>query len=148
MLRHLLLAVLIAGCIDDLELQTVMLTADAERFAAEVQPILAQRCANPSCHGSADRPLELFAVHQHRLDPTDVYRDDPLTEQELSANFTRSCGFMIDLDRAMDCLLVRKPLARGAGGMGHAGGVQYSGLDEPELQVVIHWIQDAFEEAR
>lgn len=105
--------------------------ADFPRFVATVQPVLAARCANPTCHGRADRPLEVFAPQLHRLDERRLFLDEPLTAEETRRNFDRARAF------AADGLLLSKPLA---GGAGHAGGAQFADEEEPEWQALRDWV--------
>jgi len=134
------------GCISDpgaLPLDELLPPADFERFASEVQPIFADRCANPSCHGNEERPLEIFAIQQHRLDPADLYLADPLKPEELRANFEKSCAFMVDVDSAMRCTLVTKPLAPSEGGVRHADVIVFEDRSDPDLLTLVDWIEQA-----
>lgn len=130
----------VAGCVNGPGEIAIEMPADFDRFIDEVQPELSASCSNPGCHGSVERPLELYAVHQHRLDPDDVYLDDPLTDAELWLNFMRVCGFAIDLDEVEDCEVLRKPLAPEAGGSEHMGGVQFSDVDNPSYEIIFDWL--------
>jgi len=135
-----MLPLLLTACVVGPGNEQIVLEADFDRFVEEVQPILSSTCANPACHGSGDRPLELYAVHQHRLDPDDVWADTPLTTAELYLNFHRSCGFLLDLDQPKDCELVRKPLSVTAGGLHHQGGDQFNDRDNPDYLAILDWI--------
>ena len=135
-----LLPLLLMACVMGPGSEELVLEADFSRFIDEVQPALAYGCASPSCHGSADRPLQLYAVHQHRLNPDDVWADAPLTNAELYLNFHRACGFLLDLERPADCELVRKPLAIAAGGQRHGGGDQFNDTDNPDYRAILDWI--------
>lgn len=133
-----------SGCLADEHQAWVPLpAADLQTFAAEVQPILAARCANPSCHGMAGRPLEVFAPQRHRADPADLHRDLPLTEAELAANFFRASAFLLDGRGPADCPLLTKPLAESAGGVAHVGGAQFYDTDEVEYARLLAWIEEA-----
>ena len=113
---------------------------DPVAFTTAVQPILAARCANPGCHGDSARPLELYAEHQHRLDPNDVHRDLPLTDEELQLNYRRTCATLLGVVRPEAAPLLLKPLAEAAGGAGHAGGPVFFSTDDPELQALWRWV--------
>jgi len=134
MRAELLSPLLLIGCVGGPGLD-----GELDRFVAEVQPVLAERCASPSCHGRPSRPLGLFAVHQHRLDPADVHLDAPLTADELHANYDRALGFVLGASGAADAPLLRKPLAQGAGGMRHAGGIQFEDTQGFRYRSVLQW---------
>ena len=124
---------------------------DLEVFIAEVQPVFAARCANATCHGDPARPLEIYAMHNHRLDPADVYLDSALSEEELWLNYVGAWAFIDELtwiDDAVvdDCALLAKPLEPGAGGSEHTGGVQFFDAEEAEYQTIRGWIADATQE--
>lgn len=149
---HLMVApVLLAACIPDpgtLEPGNGIPPADYARFVTEVQPILDVRCSSPSCHGNSRRPLELYAVGQHRLALEDLYRDTPLTENELEANFIRACSFMMDAESPQRCQLVTKPLQESKGGVGHEGGVLFEDTSDRDYEVLLDWITLALEAQR
>jgi hypothetical protein len=109
--------------------------ADYARFVAAVQPVLAARCANPTCHGRPDRPLEVFAPHLHRLDARRLFLDEPLTDEELRRNYDRARAFVAD-----ECLLLTKPLA---GGARHGGGAQFADEEEAEWRTLRDWVEAA-----
>jgi hypothetical protein len=117
--------------------------ADYEAFTAEVQPVLAARCSNPSCHGEAGRPFELYAEHMHRIDPEDVWRDTPLTGAELWLNFQRTCALLVGVSTPEDCPLLTKPLATEAGGAEHEGGAQFLDMADPEYEALYEWVAAA-----
>lgn len=144
-MRHLW-PLLACACISDPGAIELDLTADFGVFAEQVQPALAMSCANPSCHGAKGRPLELYAVHQHRLEAADVHLDAPLNELELQLNYLRSCGFLVDLAEPESCMLLSKPLAEHAGGVHHAGGDQFIDASNPDYQRIFAWIDAALEE--
>lgn len=117
--------------------------AGIEAFAAEAQPVLAARCANPSCHGNPWRPLALYAVRRHRLDPADTHLEAPLTEAELRLNLLHTLGLLATADDPADSLLLRKPLAVGAGGVAHAGGAQFADPLSHDYQRLLRWARGA-----
>jgi len=129
------------SCVADTGLGAELPAADYALFVENVQPILAEDCGNPSCHGDPRRPLALFAVRRHRLDEQEVYRDTPLTEEELQHNHARATAFLVDLERAEDSLLLSKPLAPEAGGAGHAGGAQFSDTADWGYAQLLGWAE-------
>lgn len=111
-------------------------------FAARAQPVLAARCATPSCHGRADRPLALYAPGFHRRDPRDLHRELPLDEDELRLNLMRVMAFVTpQVDR---CELLTKPLADAAGGIAHAGGTQFADTSDWDYRALRAWAFDCF----
>jgi hypothetical protein len=142
-LTPLVVVAVLAGCIEDAGNEQALPDADYEVFVEEVQPILAERCASSSCHGTERRPLELYAPSQHRIDPDSVHLDTPLAEKELDRNFTRSLGFLIDVSGAEDCRLLTKPLAMAAGGTFHVEVDVFETTDDPEYEVMRDWVTQA-----
>ncbi len=115
-------------------------SADLDYFGARVQPILDERCANPSCHGSSARPLEIFSIHQHRLDLSEVFMDGQLSAQEQWLNFQSARAFIQSSVATEDCALIKKPLAPNAGGAIHGGGTQYTSPTDPEILTLMQWV--------
>jgi hypothetical protein len=136
----MILALVLLGCIDGPQSSPFAMNADFDVFVDDVQPILSSRCSNPACHGAEGRPLEIYAVQQHRLDPKLAWSTEPLTDQELLLNFYRACGFMVDLEYADECDLLLKPLNAGAGGSEHVGGSQFNETSNPEYELIRAWI--------
>ncbi len=141
------LLVLLLACIDDPGPHTPLATGAAAQFELDVQPVLAASCANPSCHGTTLRPLELYATQRHRMDPSQDFVASPLTAAELDANRYRVAGFVDAHDPERSALLT-KPLAPSAGGEAHGGDTQWGDPDEPDYLAVLAWIEAAAEEAR
>lgn len=116
-----------------------MPSGDPATFRSEVQPLLEERCANPSCHGSTDRPLEIYATLRHRLDPDDIFVDEPITDQEVLLNQQRAACFIGDLDHGTSSL-ARKPLPADEGGVGHQGGIIFERGDDPAYLPLAAWV--------
>ncbi len=110
-----------------------------EVFAAEVEPVLEERCASGGCHGRAERPLCLYAPGQHRADPARLYLDEPLTDAEVEHNARRLAAFAHGVSGA-DSLALRKPLAREEGGCWHGGGDVFSSETDPGYRIVERWL--------
>jgi hypothetical protein len=132
----------LAGCVEGPGPGDGFVALDYEVFVAEVQPLLADRCANPSCHGTPERPLEVFAVHKHRLDPDTVYLDAALTDDELGLGFLRASALVSPDEAPSLSPLVRKPLGVAAGGAPHVGGVQFERDDDPDYLTLLAWVSD------
>ncbi len=116
---------------------------DFAAFTSDVQPLLAEECGNPSCHGSEARPLALFSLHQHRRDPADVFRDLPLTEEELWLNYVGVLAFLDQIDDASRSLLLTKPLSPSSGGGDHVGGVQFEDRRSYGYRLLLGWAEAA-----
>jgi hypothetical protein len=140
----MIIAVVLLGCVSGPGGSGALSTPNLEVFISEVQPILNARCANATCHGDPARPLEIYGVQNHRLDPGDVYLDGDLSMRELWLNYIGARAFVDELtwsdDDADDCALLTKPLAPAAGGSEHTGGVQFFDKEEIEYQALRDWI--------
>lgn len=113
--------------------------ADTAEFYATVEPELGASCANPSCHGSVDRPFEVYAVHYHRADPDDTYVDAELSEEEHQLNFDRARAFLAPSDPAQSLLLL-KPLDPAEGGLVHGEElVVYLDRSDPGWIALADW---------
>ncbi len=132
--RALALAAALAGCIDNAPVEPP--TLDRARFAADVQPHLAARCASPPCHGSDRRRLRVYAPGLFRADATRTHRDEPLTPAELAANERSAAAFAQGAPAAAESLLVTKPLNR----VNHLGGRVFDESDEAHAALV-EWLQ-------
>jgi hypothetical protein len=134
---------LLSGCVAADEVEPLPLGGGLALFAEQAQPVFAARCANPSCHGSAERPLSLFAPHRYRQDPDRVYVDEPLTEDELRHNFLQTAAFTSSCTDASQCLLLTKPLAVEAGGSGHANIEIFMDTSDYDYQRLSSWVERA-----
>lgn len=139
-MRRLLFALLLAGCVPDAQSIDIDDEAGFAAFESSVQPILADRCANPSCHGAVGRPLQLYAAGWHRLDPADLHSMDGLNEEELRLNYSRASGFVQEAAQTGQCHLLTKPLAESAGGAAHGGGAQFEDQAEPDYLTLQGWV--------
>ena len=111
-----------------------------DRFVVEVQPILAEACGNPTCHGRPERPLAIFSPGRWRADPDRLYLDEPLTADELEHNYTLSCVFSTEAELPRDAMLVRKPLA-GAAGVYHGGGAVFDDTSDRSYRAIVTWLE-------
>ena len=130
----------LGACVDSDGTEALPVFGSLAAFAERAQPVFEARCANPSCHGSADRPLSVYAVHRHRLDRADVYLDAPLTEDELRHNHLQASIFLVGLDDASRSLLLTKPLS------GHAGVEVFAEPSDYDCQRLRAWIDSAIAE--
>ncbi len=148
----MILTLVLIGCVAGPGGESPATEPDLEWFISDVQPVLSASCANATCHGDPARPLEIYAVHNHRLDPEEVYLDGALSEQELWLNYRRASAFVDELtwqDEALadDCSLLSKPLDPASGGAEHTGGVQFFDTAEEPYEALRGWIADALKEA-
>lgn len=112
---------------------------DRSEFEEHVQPVLQARCSNPtSCHALETRPFALYARRANRLDPVDIHRDPPLTEEEIEANYHRTRSFAVD--QGGGPLLLTKPLDERHSGVRHEGGVQFQAPDDREFRILAQWV--------
>lgn len=109
------------------------------RFDALVGPVLEERCANPSCHGSLLRPFALYAPRRLRMDPDDVYSERPLTEAERAHNAAVSRTFAGT--SAAGSPLLCKSLGTAAG-CTHGGGALFGGPLEDGYVRLRTWIDE------
>ena len=123
---------------------------DPELFAAEVQPVIAQRCAYLGCHGREGMPLTLYALDYLRMRDPEGEIDParpPLDERALAAGelqhnrraFAARVGPedpVADRERFLRRLL---PVA--AGGIPHAGIEVFADESDPELDAIRRFLE-------
>lgn len=139
MIRAIAAAALLAACSVPVEDATAVRWLDVDAFEADVQPILAARCGNPSCHGRPDRPFAVYSALQWRADPARTHLPEPLTGDELAHNYTAACVFVSEAEHPDDALLLRKPLADAAGTY-HGGGAVFDGTADDDYRTVRAWV--------
>jgi hypothetical protein len=134
-----------AACTAGIEDPASLPALDRDDFRCAVQPVLAARCAFAGCHASARRPLRLYAVGRMRLGVGWDRLAEPLTADELEANYQATRGFALDDPP----LLLAKPLDPRAGGWFHRGQSLYGGddvflsTDDPGYALLAAWIGGA-----
>lgn len=138
-----LLLVPLAGCTFPGEGGEPVPLHDRAVFEAEVQPILAERCANPSCHGRPERPLSTYAIGRYRADPGATYSDDPLTPDEMTHNYLVACVLGAFTERPEDAELAAKPLASP---LYHGGGKVFEDERDADHRTIVAWIAAGAEE--
>ena len=118
---------------------------DRDYFRCNVQPVLAARCAMPACHGSARRPLSIFAPGRMRWQVGWDRPTEAITPYELDTNFAIASGFTTTTATGEPWLLA-KPLAPSAGGYYHRGGDLFGSEDvflatsDAGYQTLASWI--------
>lgn len=113
-------------------------TGAMSAFVEQAQPVLAERCANPSCHGNGARPLSIFAPRRHRAAPADIYLDKPLTEDELEHNYYQAAVFVADAPAPEESLLLVKPRSSD-----HGDGLVFLDPVEYDLRRLRAWVHAA-----
>jgi hypothetical protein len=88
-----------------------------------IYPVLVRDCGFHACHGGEDRPFRIYGPGRARLDD-DERAFDRVTGDEVSLSFSLTLS-MIDAKDPAESLLLRKPLAVEAGGVGHHGVDRY-----------------------
>ncbi len=123
---------------------------DPELFEAEVQPIIAARCAYLGCHGREGMPLTLYALDYLRMRDPEGEIDParpPLDELVLAAgelqHNRRAFAVRVgpedpeaDRERFLRRLL---PLSRG--GIPHAGIEVFADETDPELDAIRRFLE-------
>jgi hypothetical protein len=94
-------------------------TSKVPQFTEEVMPVLLRDCGFHTCHGSTERFFRVWGPGRVRLDPK-TRAFDPLTGLELEASYNMAVSMINPGDPNLS-LLLRKPLAREAGGAAHGG---------------------------
>lgn len=112
---------------------------DRATFARDVQPVLAARCANPTCHGRPERGLSIYAPLEWRRDPSRTFVSEALTQEELDHNYAASCALASVPSPDENALLARKPLGATVG-VYHGGGVVFDGPTDEAYRTIIRWI--------
>lgn len=139
-MKHALIVVAsaTAGCLGSPEPVAIPTFGGVGPFEQTAQPVLVERCANPSCHGNAGRPLSLYGVRRHRKDARDNFAETPLTSEETAHNHAQASAFLLGVDRASDSLLLKKPL-----GDAHAGGAVFEDETEEAYVRLRAWCEAA-----
>jgi hypothetical protein len=120
---------------------------DAAMFQAEVYPVLMRDCSFNACHGAAARFFQVFGPGRTRLDPR-LDQGAPLEPLELQVSYERARSMLVSNGAVTTSLLLVKPLAEHAGGVGHGGvddlrrNVYESALD-PGYVTLLKWAQTA-----
>ena len=109
------------------EIDAALAAPTFAEFRSNVQPILtSHNCAAGNCHGAPQADFYVTCGN-----------DDP----QIAFNFTQTQGFVSAAIEQSQILNV--PLARDAGGIGHTGGDQFSGRDDPDYIAVRTWAMNA-----
>lgn len=102
--------------------------ADAQSFTlfvAQAQPVLVERCAGSSCHGSENADLHLSCG---------------TTAAEQRWNYQVALRYLDA--QAVSSELLRRPLAKRAGGVFHEGGDVFADTSDPGYQALLGWANE------
>ncbi len=117
---------------------------DYEVFVEDVQPVLAEMCGNPSCHGRPDRAFSIYSQRNWREDPDLLFRPDELSSAELNHNYEGSCVLVSEAAGAEDTLLLKKSLGKAAG-VYHGGGAVLEESDR-SYRILLDWVKKGWAE--
>lgn len=113
---------------------------DFELFQATVQPVIANSCGNPSCHGRPERAFSIFSQRNWRLDADQLYLPTPLSDEELEHNFISASLQVDDGDDLRQSLLLLKPLGDVANTY-HGGGTVFADQTDRSYRAILAWIE-------
>ncbi|HKP56476.1 MAG TPA: hypothetical protein VJV78_07145 [Polyangiales bacterium] len=97
-------------------------SASFETFARDVQPIMKARCAGSSCHGNAQADLVLTCGNG---------------QADLRWNYEVTVQFLDQVPATAE--LLRRPLAKIAGGAYHEGGDVFADVKDRDYQKLLSW---------
>lgn len=95
-----------------------------QRFARDVAPVLKERCAGGSCHGSSI---------------ADLYLTCGSSEAELRWNYELALRYLDEVAASSE--LLRRPLAQRSGGVFHEGGDIFEDVKDPDYRKVLSWAE-------
>jgi len=99
-------------------------SASYARFTREVAPVLQQRCSGGNCHGS---PI------------ADMYLTCGQGEDELRWNYEVALRYLDEVPATSE--LVRRPLAKNAGGVYHEGGDIFANVEDSDYRKLLGWAE-------
>jgi hypothetical protein len=126
--------------------ELVLHRPDRVSFETQVYPLLLRDCGFHACHGSSERFFQVFGPGRGRLFPITQPLDPPMP-LEIDHSYTRALS-MIDPGRPEQSLLLQKPLAPAAGGVGHEGVDSlgrnvYLSKQDPSYVALATWVSAA-----
>jgi hypothetical protein len=142
MVKFLLLLAVVGCAVDNPPIQ---ISLDREYFRCNVQPVLAARCGFGACHGTRVRPFAIFAPGRERLRVAWDRPTEPVTDDEIDANYQLVSGFTTP-DATGEPWLLAKPLETSAGGYYHRGADLFGSedvfvtKDDSGYRVLERWI--------
>ena len=143
-MKRCLFVLLLAGCGvpegDDVPVRWF----DYQTFVTDVQPVLADRCGNPTCHGRPERPLSIYNQLAWRADPDRTYLLEQLDETELRHNYTVSCVLSTEADEPAATLFLRKSLGDLTDTY-HGGGNVFEDDSERDYRALLAWLVEGWQ---
>jgi hypothetical protein len=98
------------------------------RFTRDVAPVLRERCAGSSCHGSQQADLYLTCGNG---------------DAEQRWNYELALRYLDEVAASSE--LLRRPLATGAGGVFHEGGDVFADVNDPDYKKILAWAEDTID---
>jgi hypothetical protein len=108
----------LVGCAEP-QPELELATPDQAAFVGQVYPLLLRDCGFHACHGSSERFFQVYGPGRGRL-TLETRAIDPATQEEVALTYERARS-MVDPDRPLESLLLRKPLSVAVQGAGHEG---------------------------
>jgi len=99
-------------------------SADFAGFAANVNPVLGQRCAAGNCHGSPGNSMYLTCGN---------------SDEQLRWNYFEVGDYVSRIPRTSEIL--RRALDPAAGGTFHEGGTVFTSSDDPDYEALFEWAE-------
>lgn len=132
--------------------------ANDNLFRTEVYPVLLRDCAFHTCHGSEQRFFRVWGPGRVRLGGRSAFDCLPGDEKVMQPDGSSQCRSKDEVDASFDnaisfidgkdparSIILRKPLATEAGGMGHLGVDKfgrnlYRTTDSPGYLTLSRWV--------
>lgn len=124
------MAVLLLACVEP---------TGRARFERDVAPVLEAGCADGRCHGVTPGVEESGATLDWSLLTLKVNDDGTL--RDLDQAYERTLAFVTTTEDPAFSTLLRKPLAKEYGGIGHYGGEVFLTPDDPRYAAIAAWIE-------
>jgi hypothetical protein len=139
-------AALLLGCEKGLTDPAPLPELDEAYFRCHVQPILTKNCSMFACHGTPERYYRIYARNRLRYGIADESkRNSQLNEGERKHNFDATRAF-VDIDKADESLILKKPLEADAGGFYHGAtklgtANVFPSIEAGEYTTILKWIK-------
>ena len=119
---------------------------NVETYRVHIQPMFDRLCAQASCHGDAERSFRLYSRFNLRMEGHEL--ENVLVDDEYEANIAGARGFIEGIPSIHDSELLKKPLRAEAGGLSHAGGIQFYDRADPSYVLLACWLLGGSAEQR
>jgi hypothetical protein len=131
--------VLLVGCqladVEDVQLRDF----DYADFVDQVQPVLDELCANPSCHARAERALSIYSTRAWRANVDETYLPTELSDAELRHNYQACIVMTAEAAQPHEARLLRKSLGQQAFTY-HGGGEIFADTSDRDFRVLHNWV--------